>query len=123
MSNLSKSAEARHPSRKEKRHNGAKRNVVCPDKDLADRLRAVAVEKEIIKRSTLGLYSLKTQESSFGVPFCALSDQLALVAAKQLLPLANLYRVGSFCLYDGKISALNRPVLVLDNKVVENEKV
>lgn len=117
MTNHSKSAEARHPSRKEKRHSGAKRSVVSPDKVLSDKLRAVAAEVEIIKRSTLGLYSLKTKESSFGVPFCAISDQLALVAAKQLLPSANLYRVGLFCLYDGKTTALSRPVLVLDNKV------
>ncbi len=118
MSIHSKSAEARHPSRKEKRHSVAKRSVESPDKVLSDKLRAVFAEKEVIKRSTLGLYSLKTKESSFGVPFCALSDALALTAGKQLLPVANVYKVGSFCLYDGKCSALSRPVLVLDNKVV-----
>ena len=99
-----------HPS-------GKKGAVENPDKVIAQKLRAAAAEKEVIRRSTLGLYSLKTKESAFGVPFCALNDQLALTAAKQLLPLANLYKVGSFCLYDGKCSSLSRPVLILDNKV------
>ena len=117
MSNLSKSAEARHPSRKEKRHNEAQRSVESAGKVLADKVRAISAEKEVIKRSTLGLYSLKTKGSSFGVPFVSLSDSLALTAGKQLLPVANVYKVGSFCLYDGKCSALSRPVLVLNNKV------
>lgn len=121
MSNHSNSASARHHQSAaisvRKAPSVAKRSVESPEKVLAGRLRAVSAEKDVIKRSTLGLYSLKTKESSFGVPFCALSDALALSAGKQLLPISNVYKVGSFCLYNGKCSSLSRPVLVLDNKV------
>ncbi len=106
-----------HPSAKEKAHSGAERSVAIADKVIAAKIRAENAEREIIKRSTLGLYSLKTKDSPFGIPFAALTDALALAAAKQLLPLSDVYKVGTFCLYDGKCSACSRPVLILDNKV------
>lgn len=91
-----------HPSAKENAHSEAKRSVAMAD-----------------KRSTLGLYALKTKDSPYGIPFVALTDDLALTAAMHLLPLADVYKVGSFCRKDGKCSACSRPRLVriLDNKV------
>lgn len=110
MFNHSKAAAAAIPS-------GKKGAVESPDKAVARKIRTAIEQKELIKRSTLGLYSLKTKDSSFGLPFCAASDHFALLANKQLLPLSDCYKVGTFCLYDGKVSTLSRPVLVLDNKV------
>ena len=104
---FSKSAEARHPSRKEKRHSEAQRSV-----EIATR--TAIRQGELKKMNTLGLYSLRTKDSSFGVPFCAASDSMALEVSKQILPLANVYRVGSFCLLDGKCLALSRPLILLD---------
>ena len=109
-SNLSKRASARIPEPQRKAA------VVKSDKAIAATLAKAVAEKEAIKRSTLGLYSLKTDASSFGVPFCAVSDHYALLAQKQILPCSNLYCVGSFCLYDGKTVSC-RPRLILDNKV------
>lgn len=117
MSNHSKSAKARHPSRIEKRHSGALRSVDSPVKELMAKIRLSEEEKETIKRLTLGLYTLKVGDSPYGVPYTALSDSLALLAAKQLLPQANLYKVGTICLHNGKCTGLSKPVLVLDNKV------
>lgn len=117
MPNLSKAAEAATPERKRKAHSEAKRSVATPSELAVTALRKAEAKRNLIKSQTLGLYSLKTKESPFGIPFAALTDALALAAAKQLLPLSDLYKVGTFCLYDGKCSALARPVLILDNKV------
>lgn len=95
--------------------------VASPDKVLVDKLRKAEREKEMVKRSTVGLYSLKTNDSSFGLPFCSVGDHFALLAAKRMLPLANVYKVGLFCLYDGTLTKFAKPVIILDNKVVENE--
>lgn len=108
MSTHSKSAEARRPSRKEKRHSVAKRNVESSD--------SLSNKKDIKERFTIGLYSLKTSDSLYGLPFPGVSDSVAFTAAKEMLPSACLYRVGSFCLYDGSFIALSVPVLVSDNK-------
>lgn len=104
---------------------GKKGAVESPDKLLAAKLRSNVAKSEFIKRTTIGMYTLEKPNSlktdvlgvRFGVPFFALNDALALKAQKELLPSANLYRVGSFCLYDGKVVS-QRPSLVLDNKVV-----
>ena len=117
MANPSKRAEARHPS-------GKKGAVESPDKVLARKIRSAVEQKEIIKRTTVGMYTLQVPEGfmdttigvKFGIPFFALTDALALKAQKELLPTSNLYRVGSFCLYDGKTTSCS-PALVLDTKV------
>ena len=114
---LAKPSKRLHPSAKEEAHSGAERSVAMADKVIAAKIRAENSEREIIKRSTLGLYSLKVKDSMYGIPFAAFTDALALTAAKQLLPLADVYKVGSFCQYDGKCSTYSRPVLILDNKV------
>ena len=80
-----------------------------PDKALAARVRKAVVHKEMIKRTTVGLYSIKV-----GV---ALNDDMALKAQKEILPQSNLYRVGSFCQFDGLISRESKPRLVLDKGV------
>lgn len=117
MSNLSRSAKARHPS-------GKKGAIESPDKALARKIHSAVEKREIIKRTTVGMYTLGVPNGfkdaplgvKYGIPFFALTDVLALKAQKELLPNANLYRVGSFCLYDGKTSSCS-PVLVLDTKV------
>lgn len=93
------------------------------DVALAGVLRKSAERKAFIKRSTVGLYSLKVGDSLYGLPFCALSDDMALKAQKEILPQSNVFRVGSFCLFDGMLSRLSRPVLVLDNKVSHEKNV
>lgn len=95
----------------------AKAAVESPDKALAAKIRLVAEKKEMIKRTTLGLYSLKVGDSLYGIPFCALTDDMALKAQKEILPSANVYKVGTFCQYDGLVVRLARPAIVLDNKV------
>lgn len=106
-----------HPS-------GKKGALASADKVLADKLRLASERAEIVKRTTVGMYSVKVPDGyigpvgvKFGIPFFALTDALALKAQKELLPNCNVYRVGSFCLCDGKTIAC-KPVLVLDNKVV-----
>lgn len=98
----------------------AKAATVSPDKLLADTLRLADEKKQMIKRTTLGLYSLKVGESLYGLPFCAVNDSMALKAQKEVLPQSNLYCVGSFCQYDGLLRRESRPRLVLDNKVDNN---
>lgn len=66
------------------------------------------------RKATLGLYALKTKESNYGLPYCAVNDHFALLASKQILPLADVYKIGSVCLLDGRIVAERKPVLVLD---------
>lgn len=88
-----------------------------PDKELAARLRKAVEQKEIVKRTTLGLYSLRVGDSLYGLPFCSLTDDMALKAQKEILPQSNLYKVGTFCQYDGRVTYLPKPLLVLDNKV------
>ena len=106
MPNHSKSAEARHPSRKGKRHSAAERRV-------ADVLALRRKELE----STVSLYVLKEPDvDKYSLPFPAVNDKVALQAQKELSPSFNLYKVGSFCFLTGKISSCNH-VLVLDNKV------
>lgn len=69
-------------------------------------------------KTTLGLYSLKTKDGElFGIPFCAVSDHYALLAQKQVSPLTVCYRIGSVCLFDGKVIAADKPTLVLDKGV------
>lgn len=105
MSNHSRPSKRPHPSG----HDKAKAAVENPVKSLASR--------EMIDRTTLGLYSLKVGDSLYGVPFCALTDKLALIAQKEILPQSNVYKVGTFCQFNGLIVRLSKPLLILDNHV------
>lgn len=113
--NHSKTAEAVNPERKRKRN--CRLASPSPDKLLAAKISARVKENEARVRSTIGIYSLKTKESSFGLPFCAVSDHFALLAQKQLLPISDCYKVATICLLDGKVVSCSRPVLVLDKGV------
>lgn len=118
MKHHGKAVSTATPERKKKRI-ANEVSVESPDKVLASRLRTSATRNELRKRTTIGIYSLKDTSSSdslFGVPFFAASDNLALLAQKQLLPLANCYHVGTFCLLDGKVSSCV-PRIVLDKGV------
>lgn len=106
---IAKPPKRLHPS-------GKKGADESPDKVLALNLRKAVEKKDLLKRTTVNLYSLKVGDSLFGLPYCALNDAMALRAQKEILPQSNVYRVGSFCLYDGSVIR-SRPVLILDTKV------
>lgn len=105
MSILSKPSKRLHPSG----HDKAKAAVENAVKSRASR--------EMIDRTTLGLYSLKVGDSLYGIPFCALTDKLALIAQKEILPQSNVYKVGTFCQYNGHIVRFLKPLLILDSHV------
>ena len=96
---------------------GKKGAFESPDKALAKRIRLATEKKEMIKRTTIGLYSLKVGDSLYGLPFCSLNDEMALKAQKEILPHANLFKVGTFCQYDGLVTRLACPAFIRDNKV------
>lgn len=114
LTHHSQTAEAVTPERKEKRL--GREPVANPCKPIADKIRKVSVERLTKLKTTLGLYSLKVKDGYFGVPFCAVNDHFALLAQKQLLPLADCYKVGEICLYNGVVKSC-RPFVVLDNKI------
>ena len=107
------------PSAPKRAHPSAEKGAVAcsADKKIALKIRLANEHKELLKRTTLGLYSLKVGDSLYGVPFCALNDQMALKAQKEILPLANVYKVGTYCQFDGMVVRVSPPALVLDNKV------
>lgn len=96
---------------------GKKGAIESPDMALASKIRLATEKKEMIKRTTIGLYSLKVGDSLYGIPFCSLNDCMALKAQKEILPQANVYKVGTFCQYDGLVVRFAHPVRVLDTKV------
>lgn len=115
MPNHSKAVATAIPERKRKAHSELA-SVVNPSKLIASVLRRAAERKELKRRNTLGLYSLRAGDGLFGVPFCALNDSLALLAQKEILPVSNCYRVATVCLFDGSVVPC-KPQLILDKGV------
>lgn len=106
MPNLSKRVETRSPERAKKASN-------CNDR-LVSALRAAEEKREIRRKCTFGIYALKTKDSIFGLPFVGVNDDMALAANKEILPLANLYRLGDYCRIDAKITVYKTPKIILD---------
>lgn len=113
MPNLSKAARAATPERKKKAHRT--KSVEVPNKVDASAVRSsLDIDMaERRRRSTIGIYSLKAKDGGFGIPFCAANDNFALLAQKQILPLSDCYKVGEFCLFDGRCRSL-LPSVILD---------
>lgn len=112
MPNHSKSAEARHPSRKKKRHSTAER---CVADVLSRRQRELG--------DTVYLYVLKDPSSDkYSFPFPSVNDNVALRAQKELSPCSNLYKVGSFCRSTGEMKQC-RKTIVLDIMSLNDNKV
>lgn len=84
---------------------------------VVDKLRHAEEVLNAKESSRVSLYCLRVADGLFGLPFASVSDDLALKAATEICPTANLYCIGSFRGYDGRLSP-ESPRLVLANKVV-----
>ena len=106
MLNHCKRVGTRTPERAKKASNSNER--------LVSALRASEERRELRRKCTFGIYALKTKDSIFGLPFVGINDDMALAANKEILPLANLYRIGDYCRLDAKITVYKNPKIVLD---------
>lgn len=113
MPNHSKAVSTATPQRKEKRI-ANEVSVASPVKRVMSFLRAAEERREIRRKCTFGIYVLKTKDSFYGLPFVGINDAMALAANKEILPLANLYRIGDYCRLDAKITVYKTPKIILD---------
>ncbi len=114
MPNHSKRVETRTPVPQKKSGKANVGSVASHEKSVISSLRHAECVREFRRKCTFGIYALKTKDSLFGLPFVGINDETALVANKELLPLANLYRLGDYCRFDAKIVVYKNPKIVLD---------
>lgn len=75
------------------------------EKAVVEKLQAARTRRDFCDSHTVNLYAVKFGDDSFGLPFSALDDDIAVNAVHKVCPTQDVYRVGSYCTVDGKVKS------------------